>query len=207
MSRMILSRLAAATNRSQLSKICSTFYKPPNILNIVPSRLPCRPIVFRRTLIAAPKEGGPPLLERSADRDLPDVKPRRSYLIHIPLFLLSMYIASNLLFNYQRSSSSVVSSTLYALRVNPDARELLGDEISFKAKTIPWINGTMDQMHGKIDISYKVKGKKSEGIVHFMCLREGGRGGKFKTKKWALELPDGGVVDLLVNDMVLETDP
>ncbi|EPS37142.1 hypothetical protein H072_9222 [Dactylellina haptotyla CBS 200.50] len=117
-----------------------------------------------------------------------------------------MYIAANLLFNYQRSNSSVVSSTLYALRVNPDAREALGDEISFKAKTIPWIRGTMDQLHGKIDISYKVIGKRGEGTVHFTSVREGGRGGKFKTKRWALELPTGETRDLLVSDTVLETD-
>ncbi|EWC45744.1 hypothetical protein DRE_05081 [Drechslerella stenobrocha 248] len=192
MSRPALSRLAGSARRpfpSAFSRLPS-----PMLLRRPPS------VVLRRTLIAAPKEGGPPLLERSADRDLPDVAPRRRYLLHIPLFLLSMYIATNLLFNYQRSSSSVVSSTLYALRVSPDARNVLGDEISFKAKTIPWIHGTMDQMHGRIDISYKVKGTQSEGLVRFTSLREGGKMGKFKTQRWSLEMPDGRVLNLLAND-------
>ncbi|KAK6351739.1 hypothetical protein TWF718_004886 [Orbilia javanica] len=208
MSRPILSRLAVAANRAQFSRACGLppYRSLPGL--ITRSRVPTSTstTVFRRTLIAAPKEGGPPLLERSANRELPDVTPKRRYLIHVPIFLLSMYIAANLLFNYQKSSSSVVSSTLYALRVNPDAREILGDEISFKAKTIPWIHGTMDQLHGKIDISYKVRGSKGEGTVHFLSVREGGRAGKFKTKKWELELPDGGVLNLLVDDDVLENN-
>src|SRR5438270_2366239 len=96
-----------------------------------------------------------------------DIRPKRTWLLGIPLFILTMAIAAASLFNYQRASSSVVASTLYALRVNPEAREVLGDEITFKARTMPWITGTMDQLHGKIQISYAVKGTKSEGRVHF----------------------------------------
>ena len=43
------------------------------------------------------------------------------------------------IFNYQKSSSSVVNSTLYALRTSTKAREVLGDEIYF-AQKIPWIS-------------------------------------------------------------------
>lgn len=105
-----------------------------------------------------------------------DITPKRTYLWSIPLFLITLAASAAAIFNYQRSSSSVVSSTLYALRVNPQVRELLGDEIQFKAK-IPWITGTMDQMHGRIDISYAVKGTKSEGIVYFKSTRHGGKQG------------------------------
>ena len=42
---------------------------------------------------------------------------------------------------------------------------------------MPWISGTMNQLHGKIDIEYSVKGTKSEGVVHFRSLREGGKSG------------------------------
>ncbi|KAF3907223.1 hypothetical protein ABW20_dc0101799 [Dactylellina cionopaga] len=202
MSRPLLPRMAVIANRVYFPRLCGLSNRLP--ASII--RHPSPSIVFRRTLIAAPKEGGPPLLQRSSNRELPDVTPKRSYLIHIPLFLLSMYIAANLLFNYQRSSSSVVSSTLYALRVNSEARDVLGDEIAFKAKTIPWIHGTMDQMHGKIEISYKVKGTKGEGTVHFTSLREGGRAGKFKTKRWALELSGGESLNLLVDDKTLDSE-
>ncbi|KAF3936482.1 hypothetical protein ABW19_dt0208973 [Dactylella cylindrospora] len=205
MSRPLISRLAFAASHHRLQPSrSSTLLTIPRPISISQSlRRPPSSIASRRTAIAAPKEGGPPLLERRVDRELPDVTPSRSYLIHFPLFLLSMYIAANILFNYQRSSSSVVSSTLYALRVNPEAREVLGDEIVFKAKTIPWIYGTMDQLRGRIDISYKVRGTKGVGTVYFTSVREGGRAGKFKTQRWALELPDGQVLNLLVDDQAL----
>jgi len=64
----------------------------------------------------------------------------------------------------------VVSSTLYALRVHPIARELLGEDISFKSK-MPWIQGTMNQLRGDIDITYGVKGTKGEGVMHFRSVR------------------------------------
>lgn len=79
------------------------------------------------------------------------------------------------IFNYQKSSSSVVSSTLYALRTNPRARELLGDEIYF-ANSIPWIWGELNQLHGRIDIEFAVKGKRQGGVMKFKSERKG-RGG------------------------------
>jgi cytochrome c oxidase assembly factor 1 len=79
------------------------------------------------------------------------------------------------LFNYQKASSSVVESTLYALRVHEQAREVLGDEITFKSK-MPWISGKLSQLHGDIDISYSVKGTKGEGVMHFKCIRKGRMG-------------------------------
>jgi cytochrome c oxidase assembly factor 1 len=74
------------------------------------------------------------------------------------------------LFNYQKSSSSVVSSTLYALRTSPRAREILGDEIYFAHK-VPWISGEMDQLHGRINISFWVKGTKAKGKMRFRGTR------------------------------------
>lgn len=74
------------------------------------------------------------------------------------------------IFNYQKSSSSVVNSTLYALRTSPRGREVLGDEIYF-AQQMPWIHGEMNQLHGRIDISFWVKGTKAQGKMRFRSLR------------------------------------
>ena len=74
------------------------------------------------------------------------------------------------IFNYQKSSSSVVNSTLYALRTSPRAREILGDEIYF-AQQIPWISGEMNQLHGRINISFWVKGTKGQGKMKFHSIR------------------------------------
>lgn len=102
------------------------------------------------------------------------------------------------IFNYQKSSSSVVSSTLYALRTSEKAREILGDEVYF-AHRIPWISGTMDQLHGRIDISYWVKGTKSKGKMRFRSIRPD-RTSYFRTESWTLETEDGEVIQLLETD-------
>ena len=75
------------------------------------------------------------------------------------------------IFNYQKSSSSVVNSTLYALRTSTKAREVLGDEIYF-AQKFPWISGEMNQLHGQIDITFWVKGTKAKGRMRFKSVRE-----------------------------------
>ena len=63
------------------------------------------------------------------------------------------------------------NSSLYALRVNPTAREVLGDEIYFKHQ-IPWIWGSIDQLHGRIDVEFSVKGTGGWGVMRFKSVRK-----------------------------------
>lgn len=125
----------------------------------------------RRTLVAPPQPNSGPLLSRRADRELPSLGSHRRWLRTIPIFLAIIGVSSLAIFNYQKSSSSIVSSTLYALRHSPKARELLGDEIYF-AQQIPWISGEMNQLHGRIDISFWVKGTRGKGKMRFKSTRE-----------------------------------
>jgi cytochrome c oxidase assembly factor 1 len=97
-------------------------------------------------------------------------------------------------FNYQKTESSVVTSTLYALRTNPAVREELGDEIYFASK-YPWIKGEINQVHGRIDIRFWVKGTKKQGEVRLRCRRRG-RGGYFTTQEWSLTMEDGTKMEL-----------
>ena len=125
-----------------------------------------------RTLIAAPRPGSGPLMERRPDRELPDIQSSsRRWLRTLPLFLAILGASTLGIFNYQKASSSVVNSTLYALRTNPRARELLGDEIYFAAK-VPWIWGEMNQLHGRINIHFKVKGTRQHGTMRFRSERK-----------------------------------
>lgn len=100
-----------------------------------------------------------------------------------------MALATFAFFNYQKQESSVVTSTLYALRTNPAVRAELGDEIYFASK-YPWIRGEINQVHGRIDIRFWVKGTKREGEVRLRCKRRG-RGGYFVTKEWSLTFDEG----------------
>ncbi len=125
----------------------------------------------RRTLIPAPAANSGPITERRADRELPSINSEgRRWIRTLPIFAVVVGAAMLGIFNYQKSSSSVVSSTLYALRTSPRAREILGDQIYF-AQKIPWISGEMNQLHGRIDISFWVKGTKSQGKMRFKSIR------------------------------------
>ena len=121
----------------------------------------------RRTLIPAPTS--PPMSRRS-DRALPPLPSNRIWFQTFPIFIAIMTAATLGIFNYQKASSSVVASTLYALRTSEVAREELGDEIYFRDK-FPWIWGKMNQLHGRIDICFAVKGTKSKGLVRFRSFR------------------------------------
>lgn len=113
----------------------------------------------------------------------------------VPIFLAVLISSSLAIFNYQKSSSSVVSSTMYALRTSPKARQYLGDEIYFGSQ-MPWIWGEMNQLHGKIDIKFEVKGNNNSGTMRFKSFRAT-RQGMFETTEWSLETKDGRKIDLL----------
>ncbi|KAJ9642564.1 cytochrome oxidase assembly protein 1 [Coniosporium tulheliwenetii] len=132
--------------------------------------LPFRQHAPHRTLIAAPRAGSGPLMERRPDRALPAISSPGA------LFLSIITLSTLAIFNYQKSSSSVVNSTLYALRTHKEAREALGDEIYF-ARKVPWVWGTIDQLHGRIDIRFM-----------------------FETLEWSLKTEDGRVIELLKHD-------
>lgn len=132
----------------------------------------------KRTITAAPKPNSGPLMERRSDRALPPLTSsltRNRWLRTIPLFALIMAASTAAIFNYQKQSSSVVSSTLYALRTNALAREVLGEEIYF-ASSVPWIRGEINQLHGRIDVTFWVKGRSGAGKMRFKSKREGRMG-------------------------------
>ncbi|KAI0432859.1 DUF1783-domain-containing protein [Xylaria sp. FL1042] len=150
--------------------------------------------VQRRTLVSAPKPGDGPLMERRSDRELPNIDGFR-WSRTLPIFLALIAASSLAIFNYQKLSSPVVASTLYALRTNQKARELLGDEIYFKHQ-IPWISGEMNQLRGRIDIRFAVKGTRGAGVMRFASARPSARA-MFETTEWSLQTADGTRVDLL----------
>lgn len=163
---------------------------------IIPRRHATTTSAQPETIIPAPREGSGPLLTRSANRALPDINASRNrWLITLPLFLLTVTGTAFAFFNYQKASSSTVSSILYALRTSPTARDLLGDEIYF-ASQVPWISGQMNQLHGNIEIEFWVKGSRAQGQTRFVARRRDKRGA-FRTEEWSLKLGDGRVIHLL----------
>ncbi|KAL9104679.1 MAG: hypothetical protein Q9163_000422 [Psora crenata] len=163
-------------------------------------RRPQRDVYFsdpqRRTLIAPPQPNAGPLMTRRSDRALPNITPSyRTWLRTTPIFIVILTVSALGIFNYQKSSSSVVSATLYALRTSEIARRELGDEIYFR-DMLPWIWGEMNQLHGKINIGFGVKGTKGKAYMRFRSERKS-RMGYFETREWSLETEDGRIVQLL----------
>ncbi|MCJ1299375.1 hypothetical protein MMC08_002167 [Hypocenomyce scalaris] len=170
----------------------------------------------QRTLIAAPNPGSGPLMTRRPDRALPPlISSSRRWLRTLPIFLTILAASTLGIFNYQKASSSIVNATLYALRTSPKAREVLGDEIYFASK-MPWIWGEMNQLHGRIDIHFGVKGTRGRGTMRFKSMRRTRMGyvslwrkivvdeihadgikWQFETQEWSLETEDGQVIRLL----------
>jgi cytochrome c oxidase assembly factor 1 len=152
-----------------------------------------------RSLIAAPKRADGPLLERRSDRDLPEVRSSyRTVYRTLPFFLIAMGVSLAAIFNYEKASSSTVSSALYSLRQHPKAREVLGDDIYFAGGIFgPWIWGEMNTMHGRIDISFSVKGTKEKGMMRFKCSREKKPRGVWIVEEWSLKVEANEKVDLL----------
>ncbi|SPO03881.1 related to FMP35 Found in Mitochondrial Proteome [Cephalotrichum gorgonifer] len=160
---------------------------------------PRRVATQRRWLTPAPT-AGETLMERRADRELPNIETNSfRWSRSLPIFAALIAISSFAIFNYQKSSSSVVASTLYALRTSPLARSLLGEEIYFKRR-IPYIAGDMNPLQGRIDISFTVKGSKASGVMTFKSFRPDPKG-LFQTEEWSLVMESGELagkkVDLL----------
>ncbi|KAF1835072.1 DUF1783-domain-containing protein [Decorospora gaudefroyi] len=165
-----------------------------DIKPVVPWKTPTS-IWSPENLIPPPKDGEI-LLERRPNRALPPVPPLipPQVLKTLPIFILAMTISLFAFFNYQKQESSVVTSTLYALRTNPAVRAELGDEIYFASK-YPWIRGEINQVHGRIDISFWVKGTRAQGEVKLRCRRRG-RGGLYYTQEYSLCMEDGRYLEL-----------
>ncbi len=147
----------------------------------LPPRLPASP------------DSEPVLTTNNADIESSGMKWART----VPIFLAVLLGSTLAIFNYQKSTSPVVASALYALRTSPKARAYLGDEIYFASK-MPWIWGEMNQLHGRIDIRFEVKGDKAQGTMRFRSMRRG-RQGLFETAEWSLEMAgsEGERIDLL----------
>ncbi|RII14491.1 hypothetical protein CUC08_Gglean004074 [Alternaria sp. MG1] len=194
-----LLRARSQTNYQSVRRIApfrraSTTPSQNDIKPVVPWKTPTS-VWSPENLIPPPKDGEV-LLERRPNRALPPVPPLISPQVikTLPLFIIAMTISLFAFFNYQKQESSVVTATLYALRTNPMVREQLGDEIYFASK-YPWIKGEINQLHGRIDVSFWVKGTKRAGEVKLRCRRRG-RGGLYYTQEYSLTMEDGTKMEL-----------
>lgn len=163
-----------------------------------------RPTASSKQIIALnkPPAAGEEFLQRVHDRPLPTLKElssSRRWLRTMPIFIVVCAASAMGIFNYQKTSSPIIAATLYSLRTNARARQELGDEVYF-ASQWAWIWGPINLVQGHVDVSFRVKGTKSQGMCRFKATRYGGRGGMFKTDEWSLTMDDGRCIQLLEDE-------
>lgn len=125
----------------------------------------------RRSLIAAPTRNSGPLMTRRPDRELPAIPSSyRLWFRTLPVFIAIIAASTLAIFNYQKASSSIVNATLYALRTSEAGKRELGGNIYFRDK-FPWIWGEMNQLHGRVDVRFAVKGTGGSGVMRFRSVR------------------------------------
>ncbi|PHH90707.1 hypothetical protein CDD83_2861 [Cordyceps sp. RAO-2017] len=136
-------------------------------------------------------------MTRRADRELPDIQQVGfRWWRTLPLFVGLVAASALAIFNYQKTTSPIVASTLYALRTSPRARARLGDDIYFR-RAVPWIAGEMNQLRGRVDVRFGVRGSAGAATMRFVSRRPGPRA-LFETLEWSLTMDDDGEwVDLL----------
>ena len=151
-----------------------------------------------------PVEYKPPV---TIDRELPDPFTKRNEnRKYFAFYSIAVIIACAVIFNYEKSSSPIVNSTLYFLRRSTIAHEAIGKKIEF-ASSWPWIRGKLNTVQGIIDIKFKVKGDEQEAWVILHATRES-KMHPFEVHKFALEVDskDAKVEYNLMDDPEFEFD-
>lgn len=134
------------------------------------------------------------------ERELPDpFKDRTKNRVQFVGFWILMGVSAAIMFNYEKTSSPVVTTTLHFLRRSQIIRDVLGNEIDFK-NLYPWVSGELNQVKGAVNIKFDVKGTKNWGTIRLVADRES-RSHDFLIHEWSLEV-EGKKYDLLADDTV-----
>lgn len=130
----------------------------------------------------------------TVERELPDPfisqRQNRNYFW---TYGIGVTLACVLIFNYEKTRSPIVNSTLYLLRMSDEVTSRLGDNIDFRSLW-PWISGTLNTVSGDIDIEFAVKGSIREGMLKLRASRTS-KTQPFDVHEFTLTV-DGEVLDL-----------
>lgn len=184
------------------SRLLPTFSKSatsllrPRAFGLVSMRLQSTTAIKQDAIVNEPKEKKP----MTIDRELPDpFKDRTRNRVQFIGFWILMGVSAALMFNYEKMSSPVVTTTLHFLRRSAIIRDVLGDEIDFKT-AYPWISGELNQVKGAVNIKFDVKGSKHWGTIRLVADRKSRRD-EFLIHEWSLEV-EGKKYDLLADESV-----
>lgn len=130
------------------------------------------------------------------ERELPDpFADRFKQRVTFAAFGVGIVAALALIFNYEKTESPVISNTFYHLRRSPRTEHLLGENIEFDG-TFPWIHGELNQVAGKVNVRFNIRGSKNvKGVVRLVADKDN-EYGEFLIREWSLTVGENQI-DLL----------
>ena len=103
---------------------------------------------------------------------LPNKKPM--YILGGASLAVMWYVLSGYFNNKERLGSSVLRMVSQRVRTAPEVIEMLGDPVKIKRSMFgdPWIDGIVNPLKGKVDMSFEVQGPLGVGKVYFTSVRK-----------------------------------
>ncbi|KAJ1921797.1 cytochrome oxidase assembly protein 1 [Mycoemilia scoparia] len=135
--------------------------------------------------------------EFAIERELPTPKNKtKEIVLFILASIVTWGIGTQVAFNYQRMTSTAVTTALFSARHNPQIQAIFGNYLDFSSP-LTWISGEASNLHGKVDLSFNVKGNGSTGKLFLKSRRQGsGENAKWVTSEFYVLTDDGKKIEL-----------
>ncbi|KAG9090254.1 hypothetical protein FS749_000701 [Ceratobasidium sp. UAMH 11750] len=139
--------------------------------------------------------------ERPQPKELPVIRSRAPALIALGILGVSAW-AGFIIYatNQERLASSVTRQVLAQLRASPEVEAILGRGVGAEPTRWmlgqPYVDGAVNLLQGKVDISLRVKGSNGAGTVYFTSIRKE-KGQPFTILRYKLICDNGVVLDNL----------
>ncbi|WFC98672.1 cytochrome oxidase assembly protein 1 [Malassezia yamatoensis] len=123
--------------------------------------------------------------------DIPKLPNNRPYYIAAGASLIALwYVLTTYLNNKERLGSSVLRTVSQRVKEASEVHSLLGEPVQLKRSSFgdPWIEGIINPLKGKVDMSFQVYGPRGTATVYFTSIRKA-KGDAFEVLRFLI-VPD-----------------
>ncbi|CAE6443582.1 unnamed protein product [Rhizoctonia solani] len=148
-----------------------------------------------------------PIHDRPQLKELPVIRSRAPAFIGLGLLGVSAW-AGFVVYatNQERLASSVTKQVLTQIRASPEVASELGSgvvaEPTWWMVGQPYVDGAINLLQGKVDISVRVKGSKGAGTLYFTSIRKE-KGQPFTILRFKLICDNGVVLENLHREGIM----
>ncbi|TFK46667.1 DUF1783-domain-containing protein [Heliocybe sulcata] len=141
----------------------------------------------------------------NVQRDLPPLQNRWPQVLTAGALGITAWVAFYLYTgNQEKLSSSVIKHILNLIKEDPQTTAVLGDAIRPEPQWYlngdPWIEGSINMLQGRADVSFRVKGHKGAGTLYFTSVRKA-KGEPFTILRFKIIADDGTVIHVPVKQV------